>query len=306
MTWTGTPAVPSWAAPTVLPTAMQTGLQGSPGITTAYGISLVSGGLVLAIQQSSNTVNVYTRGPSTAWGLTTSVAGPGAIRGAPRPEVGPSRTRVGVTGNYLYINARFPTSRAILQRRSTFNSLSFPTTGTGWIDWTRYRGFEHEAAATGAMRRDTRSPAGVRGVHAELFPHTSCAMNADCGAGGVCFLVGGNPVGWCFTGSASQGVVDCGPSGTNGACPAGNSCRDLGTGVSYCARGGVYLPMDAYAAPAADGIVPGLMEDFNDWSEFRFGYCDTLRHQRHLAPTEYMTPVPGNDAWSTCVSEPTW
>ena len=323
MTWAGSPAVPSWGAPLTLPAGMQTGLQGSPGISDSV-TTLTPNGVLLAIQQASTSINLYTRSSTGTWSLTTTMTAPGILRGAPIIEFGPPRQRAGVSGVYLYVTIRTATNGYVQRRHSKFNAIDFgsvaPGDGTNWFIFRE----PIPSSATTAMALDMRaSGQGVRGVHSTVAVDVTCDPSANpprlCPTGASCTVVGS--VRHCVasgvpTGLATQacpqgcaGAIDCGPFvldptasyGTGGACPPGLTCESIGGSRPFCSLVG-YLPVREIRSPAVDGFTPGLHEDFNEWSTMRHGFCAPTRDMRSssFTPSAYQNPVPGYPARETC------
>lgn len=74
-------------------------------------------------------------------------------------------------------------------------------------------------------------------------------------------------------------------------CPSGTTCQSLSGGSST--RSACMTPYGFFRArerraPGADGVVPMIAEDFNEWRMLRHAYCATLRDEAvAFAPGAY-------------------
>ena len=322
LAWSGTSAL--WSTPSPLPSAMWTGMNGSAGLTHAYGTSNITAGVYMAVQTGASTLQIYRRTGFAAWTSVSTSTTPAQVVGQPVIEIGITRPRGAGSYERLHIFTRFANSGAVWTRDSDMSALTFSnplTFGWRWIDNGA------RTLSTTAVARDTqRAPFGLRGADyalvgnaAVLGAQAPSVMNLATCPVGVAVTAGTRQV--CFSGgvpvdaSGGVAVVDCAaPTSsdfrpTNGGCPASYACETTGAG-SFCTLNG-FAPMTEERAPSVDGIIPARIETHNEWLQMRHGFCRTGRELRAQAftPSAFTYPQPGLPtvaATATCWAQPTY
>jgi hypothetical protein len=117
------------------------------------------------------------------------------------------------------------------------------------------------SAAT-ALLRDDRQPAGLRGIVPDL-------QDQGCSA--------------------------------SGGCANGEVCTAFGS-ASFCvAPGGRFVRVNEYQSIGMDGVIPGVLESFNEWPQLQRTFCSTIRAQRAHAPAPWT-----GESGDSCIDPPVY
>jgi hypothetical protein len=279
MTWSG--ITPVWTGPSTLPVPTQ--FTGSPGSVrlASSTLSITPGGLpvapgvILAVTRppasmgSPPSLELWLRSsglPTGSWLLyTTSTLGGSAataFRGQPQLAISPIRR--GVAPGTLQ-NHLWTTVTTDVQMRVHIRRSDpgvIQSSSASGADWIRLEANRDvSASATPSLLRDDRQPAGLRGIIPDL-------QAQGCPANG---------------------------------CPNGEVCTALTSGSFCVVPGGRFVRVNEYQSIGMDGVIPGILESFNEWPQFQRTFCSTIRGQRSHAPAPWT-----GESGDSCIDAPVY